>query len=250
MACTEGDSFTVDSDVTYENSLSFSGCYEARAEPWGIYDGTAYFLDGEEVGGTPGVFPSEYLDDEHGVWALGYYTTDGTFTRRCKDADEEDTSTLHPTDILQWDCKEDDDPDETSLYPDEDAAVTITCGCDSPTTSPTPSPTPFLTFSPTSPSPTSPSPTTPSPPSSTPVGAIAGGAVVGVVVVGSAILAILFRTGRFKDCRGGSRSTPAHDGVSPGSAIGSVPNGGTSVGATTGPTARQFPIAHQYPAAV
>ncbi|CAN0087266.1 unnamed protein product [Ectocarpus sp. 12 AP-2014] len=272
MACPEGESFTVDSDVKYENSRSFNGCYEAIEESWG--DETAYFLDGEEEAGTPGMYPSSNFDDEHGVWVLAYFTTEGEFSRRCKDAAEEDSSTVHPADVLQWDCKDADDPDNSSLYPDEDAAVTITCGCDSPTPSPTPSPTlsdtlspttpasPFLTSSPTS-SPTTPAlgPASPSSPSSelttetssgkgTPVGAIAGVAVVGVLVVGSAILAVLFRTGRLKNCRGGSRNTAANDGVSPGYASDSVPNGGTSVEATTGPTRGHYPVAHQYPAAV
>ncbi|CAN0331610.1 unnamed protein product, partial [Ectocarpus sp. 6 AP-2014] len=61
----------------------------------------------------------------------------------------------------------------------------------------------------------------------TSVGAIAGGTVVGVLVAGSVILAVLFRTGRLENCRGGSRNTPAHN-VSLGAASGSVANGGTS----------------------
>ncbi|CAM9902255.1 unnamed protein product [Ectocarpus sp. 12 AP-2014] len=266
MACPEGDSFTIDSDVTYENSQSFDGCYEAIAESWG--DDTAYFLDGEEEAGTPGMYPSSNFDDEHDVWVLAYFTTEGEFSRRCKDAEEEDSSTVHPADVLQWDCK-DADATDTEVYADVDAAVTITCGCDSPTPSPTPSlvtpttpsPTSLSRKTPSTSSPTSPSPATPSPPScelttetssgeAAPVGAIAGGAVVGVLVVGSAILAVLFRTGRFKNCRGGSRNTAADDGIPPGSASGSVPNGGTSVEATTGPTARQYPATYQYPAAV
>ncbi|CAM9838752.1 unnamed protein product [Ectocarpus fasciculatus] len=167
MACSDGDSFTIDSDVTYEDSLSFDGCYEASADTFNSE--TQYFLNGDEIIGYPGIYSSNNFDDdgdEHGTWVLAYYTTDGDFFRRCKDADEEDSSTLHPAEVVQWDCKEDGNTAE-EVYPDIDAAVTITCGCDSPTPSPTPAPTPFLTPSPAS-SPTSPSLTTPSAPSSTP----------------------------------------------------------------------------------
>lgn len=85
------------------------------------------------------------MDDEilQGVWALAYYTTEEAFSRRCKDATEEDSSTLHPADVLQWDCQDADDLD-SGLYTDVDAAVTITCGCDSPTPAPTATPAPTL----------------------------------------------------------------------------------------------------------
>ncbi|CAN0541892.1 unnamed protein product [Ectocarpus sp. 12 AP-2014] len=284
MDCSDGDSFFIDSNVTYESSQSFNGCYDASADTFNSE--TQYFLDGDEVGGTPGVYSSAELHDDHGVWALAYYTTDGEFSRRCKDAAEEDSSTLHPADVLQWDCKDADEPDSV-LYSDIDAAVTITCGCDSPTPAPTtsetpapaPSPAPSPTPSPTSPSratpstpspaalsPTTPSPTTPSTalPASvspelmaetssaeaTPVGAIAGGGVAGVLAVGAIILAVLFKSGRLKTCRGGSRETPADDVVAPASASGSVPTQGTRVETTAAHTARHYPVAHQYPAAI
>ncbi|CAM9199508.1 unnamed protein product [Ectocarpus sp. 13 AM-2016] len=256
MACLDGDSFNVDSDVTFDDAQSFSGCYVASADTLNYY--TMYSLDGEEDDGTPVVFSSTVIDSD-GVWALGYYATGG-ISRRCKDAAEEVSSTLHPADVLQWDCMDADDTD-VDLYPDVDAAVNITCGCDSPTpaltTSGTPSP---AALSPTTPSPT-PSPALPasfspelitetSSAEATPVGAIAGGAVAGVLVVAAIILAVLFKTGRLKTCRGGSRDTPADDVVAPASASGSVPTQGTRVEATAAPTARQYPVAHQYPAAV
>ncbi|CAM9927542.1 unnamed protein product, partial [Ectocarpus sp. 8 AP-2014] len=195
MACSDGDSFTIDSDVMYDDSQSFNGCYDAS----GAFNSeTVYFLDGEELGGTPGVYNSNEIHDDHGVWALAYYTTDGTFTRRCKDAEEEDSSTLHPADVLQWDCKDADDLD-SALYAEVDAAVTITCGCDSPTPAPTatPSPTPGQTSPTSAPSSRSPEVVTESSSGeATPVGAIAGGVLVSVLVVGAVILAFLFKTGR------------------------------------------------------
>ncbi|CAN0331617.1 unnamed protein product [Ectocarpus sp. 6 AP-2014] len=250
MACSDGDSFTIDSDVTYDNSQSFNGCYDASADTFN--DEAKYFLDGDEVGGTPVVYASLELHDDHGVWALAYYTTGGEASRRCKDADEEDSSALHPADVLQWDCKDAEDPD-SFLYTDVDAAVTITCGCGSPT--PTPTATPAPTLSQTAPSiaPSSPSPqvvTKSSSAEATPVGAIAGGVLVSVLVVGAVILAFLFKTGRLKTCPGGSRNLPADDVVAPGYASGSAPTQGTRVEATAGPTRGQYPVAYQYPAAV
>lgn len=59
MACSVGDSFTVDSEVTYDVYQGFSGCYEASTT-W-----DAYFLGGEEVAGTPTMYPSSNFDDEH-----------------------------------------------------------------------------------------------------------------------------------------------------------------------------------------
>lgn len=73
--------------------------------------------------------------------------------------------------------------------------------------------------------------------------------MAGVLVVGAAILALLFRTGRLKTCRGGSRKTPADD-VAPAFASGSLPTQGTRVEAIAGPIARQYPCPSQYPAAV
>ncbi|CAM9765635.1 unnamed protein product [Ectocarpus sp. 4 AP-2014] len=251
MACSDGDSFTIDSDVTYDDSQSFNGCYDASADTYN--DEAKYFLGGDEVGGTPVVNASAELHDDHGVWALAYFTTDAGFSRRCKDAAEEDSSTLHPADVLQWDCKDADDPDSSVLYIDVDAAVTITCGCDSPTPAPTATPAPTLgqtapTFVPSNPSPEV--VTESSSGEATPVGTIAGVVLAGVLVVGAVFLAFLFKTGRLKSCPGGSRNTPADDVVAPGSAGGSAPTREARVEATTGPTRVRYPIPYQYPAAV
>ncbi|CAM9283445.1 unnamed protein product [Ectocarpus sp. 12 AP-2014] len=249
MACSDRD-FTIHSNVSYEYSQSFDGCYDASADTYN--DEAKYFLDGDEVGGSPVVYASAELDDDHGVWALAYYTTDGEFSRRCKDAAEEDSSTLQPADVLQWDCKDADDPDSV-LYTDVDAAVTITCGCHSPTPAPTATPAPTLGQTAPSIAPSSPSPEVVMESSSgeaIPVGAIAGGVLVSVLVVGAVILAFLFKTGRLKTCHGGSRNTPTDDVVAPGSASGSAPIRGTRVEATAGPTRARYPVAHQYPAAV
>ncbi|CAM9557408.1 unnamed protein product [Ectocarpus fasciculatus] len=248
MACSE-ESFQIDSVVEFEDSLGFSGCYEAAAETFN--DEAMYFLDGNQFIGNPGMYSSSSFDDdgdEHGVWVLGYYTTDGEFFRRCKDAFEEDSSTLHPADVLQWDCKDRDDTD-SEMYPDLDAAVTVTCGCDSPTPAPTSTAAPTLGQT----APSSPSPemvTEASSGETTPVSAIAGGVVAGVLVVGVVILGVLFKTGRVKTCRGGSRNMPTDKAVAPASASGSVPTRGTRVEATAGPIARPYPVAFQYPAAV
>lgn len=62
MACSDGDSFTIDSDVTYEDSLSFDGCYEASADTFNSE--TQYFLDGDEFIGYPGIYSSSSFDDD------------------------------------------------------------------------------------------------------------------------------------------------------------------------------------------
>jgi len=59
------------------------------------------------------------------IWVLAYY--DGSsFSIRCKDANEDDANQIHPTEVSQWDC-EDEDGDYTVLN-----AVETECGCPTP----------------------------------------------------------------------------------------------------------------------
>ena len=59
------------------------------------------------------------------VWVLAHYDeTKGVYTRRCYDADINDASLIHPTEVTQWDCYDEETSDFTRTY-----GATATCGC-------------------------------------------------------------------------------------------------------------------------
>eukprot|EP00752_Nemacystus_decipiens_P005791 g5239.t1 len=159
--CSDGDSFYVDADATYEDLGTMNGCYQDAGGTFNLE--TAYFRDGDdESDGTPLVYASDlYTTDP--IWVLAHHdTVEELFIIRCRDADEQEASTLHPTEVVQWNCANEEDFEFTLLD-----YATATCGCpsSSPYSSysystssvrPTPEPT-----SPSTPEPTS--PTTPAP---------------------------------------------------------------------------------------
>lgn len=61
------------------------------------------------------------------TWVLTYLNEgEGVYVHRCRDADVNDASLIHPTEVTRWDC-EDDEEDYTVLD-----AVETECGCPSP----------------------------------------------------------------------------------------------------------------------
>ncbi|CAB1106192.1 unnamed protein product [Ectocarpus sp. CCAP 1310/34] len=159
-------SFYLNIDYTSE----VDGCYEDTTTSINDLDG--YFLDGVEAGGSSvfvWVVANVYdMDVEEGIF-------DAATT--CKDAYEEDATTLHPVEVIQWNCYSTADEDYTRL--DE---IEITCSCgtvagltSSPVYSPiaTPEPTPAPVSPPIAmpeptPAPVEPTPLTPAPITPTP----------------------------------------------------------------------------------
>ncbi|CAM9667945.1 unnamed protein product, partial [Ectocarpus sp. 13 AM-2016] len=159
-------------NIDYTNDVD--GCYEDTTTSLNYLDG--YFLDGVEAGGSSVVYASSYIRDDHFVWVVGnVYDIDveeGIFEAStiCKDAYEEDATTLHPVEVIQWNCYSTADDDYTRL--DE---IDITCSCGtvagftpsplySPIAGSTAAPVPIATSEPTpTPAPVSPPIATPEP---------------------------------------------------------------------------------------
>ncbi|CAM9634834.1 unnamed protein product [Ectocarpus sp. 6 AP-2014] len=176
-------------DIDYTNDVD--GCYEDTTTSFNDLDG--YFLDGVEAGGSSVVYASSSFRDDHFVWVVAnVYDIDveeGIFDASitCKDAYEDDATTLHPVEVIQWNCYSTADEDYTRL--DE---IEITCSCGTvagytpspvyspiatpePTPAPvsppiaTPEPTPALVEpTPLTPAPITPTPAPVSPPIATP----------------------------------------------------------------------------------
>ncbi len=59
------------------------------------------------------------------VWILAYYdVSEDLLLHRCKDADENDANDIHPTEVTEWKCLDDD----AEFYTRDDAVET-TCNC-------------------------------------------------------------------------------------------------------------------------
>ncbi|CAN0509192.1 unnamed protein product, partial [Ectocarpus sp. 12 AP-2014] len=162
--------------LTVDYTSAVDGCYEDTTTSFNDLDG--YFLDGVEAGGSSVVYASSYVRDDHFVWVVAnVYDIDveeGIFDASitCKDAYEEDATTLHPVQVIQWNCYSTVDEDYTRL--DE---IETTCGCGTfasyyssiATPEPTPAPvsppiaTPEPTPAPVEPTPRTPVPITPTP---------------------------------------------------------------------------------------
>ncbi|CAN0242100.1 unnamed protein product, partial [Scytosiphon promiscuus] len=144
--CSSGDSFLVATDVIQDDD-SLSGCFEDTGST--TIDGPVYYEGTIEqpIGESALVYTVNIFPD-FPVWVLGMerHDPDNIFNVvTCLDADHQNASTIHPTEVSQWDCY--DNYDGPLANP-----VTMTCGCD--TLSPTSAPdgtglSPGSTFSPT-----------------------------------------------------------------------------------------------------
>ncbi|CAM9833698.1 unnamed protein product [Ectocarpus fasciculatus] len=170
------------------------------------------------------------------------------------------------------DCEEKGDPSYDCIDPESkckgEGSLPFTGLMESPrvdsTGVPTPSPaffsiaddTPGSTFSPTAAAmpavPVSPgtSQSTDASSDGAPVGPIVGG-VAGVLVIVAIILAVAFKTGRFKNCRHSSTDPtpavpvePAHHTAGSAASLQQYPS------QPSGHPTTQYPVAHQYPAAI
>ncbi|CAN0243968.1 unnamed protein product [Ectocarpus fasciculatus] len=114
--------------LTIDYAGGVNGCYEDTTTS--VNDLDAYFLDGLETEGSSVVYATSTFRDDHVIWVVGnVYDIDveegiWDVSPTCKDAAEEDATTLHPVEVNQWDCYSIEDDDYTRL--DE---VQITCSC-------------------------------------------------------------------------------------------------------------------------
>ncbi|CAN0087269.1 unnamed protein product [Scytosiphon promiscuus] len=144
--CMEGDSFYLDASVTYDDLPTFDGCYLDSGYTTGDDELILYSRGGFFYYGQPGVLATTYYGTT-ATWVLVFHdVADDLFYHRCIDADENDATLIHPTEVTQWDCVDGDD--FTILD-----AVTTSCGCT------TPSPTLGSSFQEPTPVPLTPTPT-------------------------------------------------------------------------------------------
>eukprot|EP00903_Cladosiphon_okamuranus_P018843 g17331.t1 len=130
--CGGVDSFRL-SNFSYQ---TFDGCYSASDSSTFNFN-PIYFVGGEVVDG-PAVYASDLfglLENEY-VWSIGSYRrdSDDVDVRHCHDGAGANASTLHPSEVTDWDCGALDS-----------TAFSITCGCATPapvTTSPASTPSP------------------------------------------------------------------------------------------------------------
>eukprot|EP00752_Nemacystus_decipiens_P005787 g5236.t1 len=142
--CSQGDSFYVDVDYSYDALGTMDGCYGDVGDVFN--DLPEYFRDADKSDDTPMVYATTFYTTDP-IWVLAHFDAVEEFYRiRCRDADYQDASLIHPSEVTQWDCMDDDD-EFTRLD-----AATATCGCLSTSSDPSSastSPAPVLTPEPT-----------------------------------------------------------------------------------------------------
>ena len=165
---------------------------------------------------------------------LSYWNaTAGSYIDRCIDADETDASLIHPTEVIEWNCLDEEDDDFSLLD-------IVDTECDCPTTAPTTAPPSTLVpATPLTPAPT-PGPVVVEPPSfyssssssssSTPLGAAIGGSVGAAALL---LIAGLIAVWRRRD---GKRSEKP-DGPQPGTRDAPAVSGGAG---------RNYPVVSKF----
>ncbi|CAM9436899.1 unnamed protein product [Ectocarpus fasciculatus] len=149
--------------LTIDYAGGVNGCYEDTTTS--VNDLDAYFLDGLETEGSSVVYATSTFRDDHVIWVVGnVYDIDveegiWDVSPTCKDAAEEDATTLHPVEVNQWDCYSIEDDDYTRL---DEVQITCSCGTIAGSTPSPPTPRTPVPITPTL-APASPPTTTPSP---------------------------------------------------------------------------------------
>eukprot|EP00903_Cladosiphon_okamuranus_P009216 g8800.t1 len=126
-SCTSTDSFRIDAVIDYADEDNLHGCYQSSGQVVTSNLLPIFTVRGEDEREQPAVFAYNPSSVGHDVWTIGLWDSSGSLIGGyCIDAYSEDAHVLgHPTNVLRWDCWDEDDQAHTNVE-----FVVSTCGCD------------------------------------------------------------------------------------------------------------------------